>query len=305
MKRNTTILYALLALLVNLPCFGQQNNNSKDTRVVCKVKLPDIDKSLLWQISGNGLTKPSYLFGTIHLICKDDYLWTDKMKEALDKSQKVCFEMNLHDPAVMMQVATAMIDTSGKSLKDYYTPEQYRMVVDYFMDTIGMSLAMFQKLKPVGLQTFLSTRESGCANPQSYEENIMDAALIDKKEILGLESPQEQMAVLESIPVDTVVKQLLDDIQDKNKDKSEYNKMIAAYKSQDLPVLYNLILSSKDLSDNMDAFLKDRNNKWIPRMQDKMKKSSVFFAVGAGHLYGPDGVINLLRKAGYTVTTLK
>jgi hypothetical protein len=293
MKKITTLLAALLAFIVNQPLQAQQ----KDSK----------DNSLLWRISGKGLTKPSYLFGTIHLICENDYLWTDKMKQSLSNSEKVCFEMDLDDPNVMMQVANGLIDTSGKKLKDYFTQQQYEQVLHYFQDTLGMSLAMFQQMKPIALQTFLGTKNSDCTHPISYEEVIMEMAVKEKKEIIGLEEPKEQIAVLESIPVDTVIQQLMDEIQHKDKagDDSDYNRLISAYKKQELPTLYSLITGSKDLGDNLDAFLDVRNKKWILRMPEKMKKSSVFFAVGAGHLWGPNGVINLLRKEGYSVEPLK
>lgn len=291
MKIITTLFAALLAIIINQPLQAQQKESK--------------DHSLLWRISGKNLTKPSYLFGTIHLICQDDYFWTDKMKQSLDKSEKVCFEMNLNDPSVMMQVASGLIDNSGKKLQDYFTPEQYNLILHYFQDSLGMSLSMLQKMKPIGLQTFLSTKGSGCANPTSYEENIMQTALKDKKEILGIEDPKEQIAVLESIPIDTVIQQLMDEIQNKNTDEGEYAQLISAYKTQYLPALYFMITSSKELGSDMNAFLDDRNKKWISRMQDKMKQSSVFFAVGAGHLWGKNGVISLLRKEGYMVEPLK
>ena len=134
----------------------------------------------------------------------------------------------------------------------------------------------------------------------------MKIATQDHKEILGLETADEQLAVLETLPVDSVVAQVIAQVKgNSDNDKIEYNKMVAAYKAQDLPELYDQIVQSKDLGNDMNAFLDDRNKKWIGRMSGKMKQSSVFFAVGAGHLYGGNGVISLLRKQGYTVTAVK
>src|SRR5580692_3983511 len=89
------------------------------------------DNSLLWRVSGNNLTKPSFLFGTIHLICPDDYIWTDKMKASLEQSEKVCFEMDLSDPGIMVQAMAGMIDSSGKRLEEYFTTDQYKLLVRY------------------------------------------------------------------------------------------------------------------------------------------------------------------------------
>ncbi len=292
MKRIFTFLAGVLTLLINFTAGGQQNNSD--------------NKSLLWRITGKHLAKPSYLFGTMHQICKADYIWTDKMKTSLDNSEKVCFEMDMDDPAAMMAVATGLIDKSGKQLKDYFTPEQYKMVTQYVKDSLGMDMAILQQMRPIMLQSMIDLNALKCKNPESYENNIMATAQETNKEILGLEEPQEQLDVLETIPVDSVISSVLEEVTGHKKDDDgEYAKLITAYKQQDVPALYKYITESKSISDDMGQFLDVRNKKWIPRMSKKMDKSSVFFAVGAGHLWGDNGVINLLRKDGYKVEAVK
>jgi len=261
--------------------------------------------SLLWRITGKGMQKPSYLFGTIHMICSDDYVWTDRMKQALDETPDVCFEMNISDPNVMIQAAAGLMDNSGKKLKDYFTPQQYQLLSKYVTDSLHMDISMFQQLKPVALQTLFGTKSAGCPDPKSYEENIMAYAQSQNKKMEGLEEVKEQIDVLSSIPTDTVIKAIMDDLNGGGDDAKEYNTLISAYKKQDLPALYTLIMNSKDEGDDMALFLDERNKKWIARMSAKMKQQPVFFAVGAGHLWGPNGVINLLKKDGYTVTPIK
>ena len=77
--------------------------------------------------------------------------------------------------------------------------------------------------------------------------------------------------------------------------------MIAAYKAQDLAALYKQVKDSKELGDNLGTFLDERNKKWVPRMT-KIMTQPTFFAVGAGHLWGDQGVISLLKSAGYSVS---
>ena len=263
------------------------------------------EHSLLWRISGNGLAKPSYLFGTIHLICPADYVWTNKMMESLAASDKVCFEMDLDDPAVMMAASEGFMDSTGKKLKDYYTAAEYQQLRKFVKDSLGMDVVMFQQMKPVALQSVIGMKASRCNDAVSYEERIMKTAIADHKEILGLEAASEQIDVLESQPDDTVAKSILDDIKNFAESRVEYDKLVAAYKQQDLAALYKMIVASKDMEQSMAIYLDDRNKKWIPNMSGKMKVSSVFFAVGAGHLAGQKGVINLLRKAGYTLDAVK
>jgi uncharacterized protein YbaP (TraB family) len=293
MKKIFSFFAGLLTLLINFSATAQKNTAD--------------NKSLLWKISGKELVKPSYLFGTIHMICADDFLWTAKMKTSLDNSEKVCLEMDLDDPSVMMEAAAGLMDPGGKKLKDYFTPEQYKLVSKYVKDSLGIDIAMLEQMKPIALQTLMSSKStSSCGNQISYEDSIMKMAQKDNKEILGLETPKEQLDALESIPADTVVNSLLEAIINNNQtDDAEYAEMIHAYKNQDIPALYTLITKSKEPGEDMGVFLDQRNKKWISRMQQKMNTSSIFFAVGAGHLWGTNGVINLLKKQGYHVEPVK
>ena len=287
MKR---IIACLAALLLVLQATAQNGDNNK---------------SLLWQVTGHGLTKPSYLFGTIHMINKNDYLWTDKMKQSLAQTEKLCLEMDLSDPKLQMEIAQGFIDKSGKMLPDYFTPQQYVLLTKYMKDTVGMSIALFEQMKPVALEMMLMTSGYKHKNTTSYEETLMAEAQLKKKGVLGLEAAQEQLDVIEGIPTDSVVSAIMDQVQNTNSNDSEYYQLVATYKQQDLPKLYSQIATSKDMADEMGPFLSDRNKKWVSRIEDKMSKSTVFFAVGAGHLWGDAGVIALLRKEGYTVEPVR
>ena len=259
------------------------------------------DKSLLWKISGNGLTKPSYLFGTIHLICGEDYVWTAAMDNSFRHSEKLCLEMNLADPGLMMEVATAMIDKSGKKLKDYFTPEQYEKLEAWFKKSTGMDLTPLQQMKPVLLQSMMLEKSSGCDEPIAYEDSLMKMAQRLKIELDGLELPAEQMSALDSIPADSVIADIMKAIDDTGANDQQYAAMVAAYKMQDLPGLYHIITDAGGIGGEMGPLLDNRNARWISRMQARFTKNSVFFAVGAGHLYGDKGLITLLRKQGYSV----
>jgi uncharacterized protein YbaP (TraB family) len=278
-------LYRLFSLLVLFCGFGVQAQ----------------EKSLLWEVSGNGLKTPSYVFGTIHLICKSDYLWTDAMKRCLANSNSVCFEMDLDDSQAMLGATNGLMDTTGKTLDSYFTEADYKRLKQFVKDSLGMDVGLFKQMKPIALQSLIGMRVVGCLDATSYEETIMNIAHKQGKAIYGLETPMEQISVLETIPTDTMVKELMEEIDHYNNNRGEYRKMITAYHNQDLQTLHNMITQYGEIGGGMDAFLDDRNVRWVPRMQPMMQKGSVFFAVGAGHLAGDKGVLALLRKAGYTV----
>ena len=110
----------------------------------CRAQKTVDNKSLLWRISGHGMKQPSYLFGTIHLLCPGDYLWTDAMRSSLKSTHEVCFEMDMDDPAVMNAASAGMMDTTGKKLQQYFTPAQWTKLSRFMQDSLGASLAMFQ-----------------------------------------------------------------------------------------------------------------------------------------------------------------
>ena len=288
---NRILLSALLASLCSISsCIAEEYTG---------------DKSLLWRISGNGLSNSSYLFGTIHLLCPGDYLWTDAMKKSLASCDKVCFEMDLDDPSVMSAASNGIMNESGKKLSEYFTDVQYKKVQSFFKDSLQTDLSQLQMMKPVMIETLLMAKSVDCLIPISYEANIMEEALRAKKEITGLESAEDQISLLNGIPDDSAAAEIVQMTDSFSIAKAEYAAMLAAYKQQDLPALFAIVQNGSIAGDDPAALLDDRNKKWIPLIGQKMKVSTVFFAVGAAHLYGKTGVIALLRREGYSVTPVR
>lgn len=268
----------------------------------------DSTRSLLWKITGKNNTKPSYLFGTIHLVCPGDYIWTDAMKRSLDASEEVCLEIDMDNTNALAESFGLLVDPV-KKLSDYFTSVDYIKLQQYAKDSLELEPQILVHLKPVAVLMLL-TKEAGtlCDVPVSYEENIMKTAKAKKKPIVGLETVAQQMKALESVPADTIVKYVLETISNNNSEDGadEYMKLVNAYKNQDILKLQEMIASSEGLAAATDVLLNERNRNWIDNMKDIMNRGkSVFFAVGAGHLAGNDGVIALLRQAGYTVTPIR
>lgn len=257
--------------------------------------------SLLWRIDKSG-AKTSWLFGTMHMICAEDYIWTAAMEEALLESETVCMEMDMGDPTILMQVTTGLIDTSGKTLRDYFTPEQYALLEQYVKDSLQSSLALFDRMKPIALQALFLTQSDLCPSFRSYEQELTLQAKQHNKGVAGLETPAEQLAIINNLPTDSVVAAIMDMIDNPGSDWDAYRELTTLYRSQDLAGLHNQIALAKGMDGIMNIFLDDRNQKWITTMKELMDTQSVFFAVGAGHLWGENGLITLLRNNGYTIT---
>ncbi|WP_129021908.1 TraB/GumN family protein [Edaphocola flava] len=264
------------------------------------------ESSLLWKISGKELAQPSYLFGTIHQICEEDYFWTDTMQKYFHRAQQLCLELDMDDPLLAVKVSQHSINTGNKSLKDYFTPKEYSRLSVYIKEHTGQSMEMYNRLKPIWLVLTLSNGDLGCDAATAYEIHLVDSAKKYEMPVMGLETVDEQMAALSSIPEDKIKPYILDIIDGRTEQNTElFQRMVATYLKQDVEALYRIIESENDAMLSMDKLLDNRNKRWIARIADIGKNKSTFFAVGAGHLGGPGGVLALLRQAGYTVTPLR
>lgn len=293
MKRILLLLIAFVAV----SCHAQQPAPLQ--------KNPN-DNTLLWQVTGNGLKKPSYLFGTFHLMCKDDIHISDQLKTAMERSDTVYMEMKMDDPSVLLGAMMYMTMKNGKTLKDLYTPEEYEKVGEFFKDSLKMPLTLFEKMKPYFLVSLFYPKMMDCPSPSGVEMELMKFMKENKKEIKGLETIQFQASVFDSIPYEWQARELMKNIDSLPEMKREFNKMVRLYKNQQMDSLAHM-LNDSEFSDEKYGriLLTNRNENWAHQLDSIMKTQSVFVAVGAGHLPGTNGLIGLLRKMGYTVTPLK
>ena len=125
------------------------------------------------------------------------------------------------------------------------------------------------------------------------------------KEIYGLETVEDQMQVFEDIPYESQLDDIIEMLQDGDATQEYYDQMIDTYKAEDLNALIKMLNEYYENPEEAKILLDNRNIKWIPKIGEYAKDKSTFFAVGAGHLPGDNGVIKLLKKAGYKVKPVK
>jgi uncharacterized protein len=260
------------------------------------------DKSLLYEISGNGLAQPSYLYGTIHIICKSDFIMTEATKQKFGTSQQVYLELDMDDPSMMSEMQKYMVMTDGSTLKNLMSESDYQKVATFFKDTLKTNIEMLAKMKPFVSSMIALPKMMACPT-QSYEETFMKMAKDQHKEILGLESVGDQFGALDKMGMkkqaDLMLVQM---VEHWNEGKEEFQTMIKDYKNQDVDLLLEDMAKSKmSDSDFEKDLLETRNSNWIPKIAKIVSEKPTFFAVGAGHLGGEKGVIALLKKQGFTV----
>ncbi len=261
--------------------------------------------SLLWEISGNNLQQPSYLFGTVHIICADDFFFPSIVQEKFINAGEVFLEMDMDDPAMMMKMMTLLQLPKGQTIKQLFGDSAFKAFDKQYQQITGASAMMFNSFKPFMLMSMLAQKSLNCPTTESYEQTFISLAAKHKKDIKGLETMEDQIAVFDAIPDSTEIANLQNMVNDFDKQIESFQKLVAVYKTQDVDSMYRFTNQSPELMEAEEELLTKRNNKWIPVMKRNMEKGNCFFAVGAAHLGGDIGVIALLRKEGYTVKPVK
>lgn len=298
---NSIITLCLVAFLA-VSC---KSTTATTSTTKAPAKEEKLANSLLWKISGNGLEKPSYLFGTIHMTC--NYQLSDKLKDAFAQTDQIALEIDMDDPQMQMKMMQGMMMKDDKSIKGMLSDEEYKKLDTFFKENTGMGLAMFNKAKPFMLMSMLLLKSTGCEKPKSYEEEFVKIAKTDKEEVLGLETIESQLAIFDDIPYEEQLKEVIKMV-DKGVDGTteDFVKLSELHTAENIEGLLKLMEEEEGMTkDFSDKLLDTRNKNWIPVIEKMSKEKPTFYGVGAMHLAGENGVIKLLRKAGYKVEAVR
>ncbi len=282
------IVSALLLIVFLTACAGKLG----------KEKPENLPKSLLWKIEGNNI-QPSYLYGTFHLLPKADFIMTEKTKTAFSSAGQVVLELDMDDPKMQQSIMQNALMTDGSSIDKLVSAEDYATLDAAVKTAVGVGIDQFKLMKPIVLTGMLLPQlmEGELA---SFELTFIKMAGEQEKEILGLETPEQQLAAFDKIPYEDQMEDLMEMLNEKEKMQGYFRQMLETYKAEDIVSLFNMT-DENYTPEELDAFLNARNRDWIPKIGNLAKDKSTFFAVGAGHLGGEQGVIHLLRQAGYSV----
>jgi len=285
MKKIVSTLVVIASLLMSNSSFTQVKKEAAGSN----------ENSLLWEVSGNGLPKLSYLYGTIHMICGNDYFLSEKTKKAFNASESLFLEIDLSDPNELAFMQKAAMGTEPLSKK--LTSKQLTDLDIILRENTGMTIQQVDSFSMLTVLSLISMKSFGCENLKFYEMEFIGLAKESKKSIGGLETIEAQIQFLNKAYSDDEMIAML-----KETNGEETEKMVRNYVKENLPELYKEITTPKLMNENSKKWLLEaRNTNWAVKMPNIMKSQSTFFAVGAAHLLGDDGLINLLRKAGYSV----
>jgi uncharacterized protein len=269
-------------------------------------EFPMKESSLLWKIEGPGIPKGSYLFGTMHMIEKEYFVFPDKLEKIVKKSEQLVMEL----PGLPNQKeAMKYVLLEEETFFDYFTLEQIDTILVWAKQELKMDEKAFRatmsKMKPfVVVQMAIQIHFMG--KTESYEMTLEEIAKTNKLSIKGLETIEQQMGFFDGLSKAQQSEMVMEGIRDTEKSIATLKEMEVLYQSQNVDSLYLMIQNEGGvIAEESNDFLDNRNASWVPQIKEMIASKRCFIAVGAGHLGGPNGVIRLLQKEGYTLSPVE
>lgn len=267
------------------------------------------ERNVLWSVRGEHNTV--YLFGSIHVLRPGDGALPRAALEAYAEADRLVMEIDLDDPAVADPTAllgtmqrTALLP-EGVSLRSVMG-EDYAAIAGRVGES-GLDLAVFDGFAPwfvavMVLQLELAQR--GFQPGLGIEQQLADRAVRDGKPIEGLETAEQQFAMLAGLPLREQKRFLLMTLSDADRLDEEIEELVAAWRSGDTEALEDMLSAAyEEFPELYRPLTEERNRAWVERLEELLEdRDDYLVVVGALHLVGRHSVVDLLRKRGYTVT---
>ncbi|MBL4652222.1 MAG: TraB/GumN family protein [Flavobacteriales bacterium] len=263
--------------------------------------------SLFWEITGNRLKQPSYLFGTIHLITEKYFFMPNIVTDKFGDCKVLATEINMDmTMAQKIDLAVKTLLPNNETIANHMDSTSFVRLKKYMVEEANIKESKAEKymrLKPFFLSSVILVEQLD--DIKSYEEEFMKMAKKNKMTTIGLESINYQFDVIDKVSIENQVKLLMDGLEEEG-GENQFDTLIKLYLSQNIDSLSAYSMAESDyIPDFKLNFLDTRNANWIPVIEELIKDKSVFIAVGAGHLAGDTGVIALLEAQGYSVKPLR
>jgi len=270
----------------------------------------------MWRVEGNGLDKPSYIVGTHHLAPIGIVDSIKGLREVVASVDAVYGEIHMDsllDMGTQQLMMRALVAPPDSTLDKVLSPQDYAVVdsvVGKYLGGMGVSLKHLVNLKPVGLSTQLQTLQAQISFPD-YDPNAQLDRTLQKmgreagKECGSLETVAEQIEILFGTSISSQAEALVEQCRYEKESVQVAQELAKAYLAQDLEHINQLLVNPGvglvPTAEELDRLVYGRNRNWVNKLQEIMPRQSLLVAVGAGHLLGEQGLITLLRNAGYTV----
>jgi uncharacterized protein len=263
-------------------------------------------KNFLWSLKTDKAT--IYLLGSLHLLTSDSYPLDRNIETAYRMSKKIVFETDIsgmNTLAVQEKLLALSMYPEGQTLQQNISPETYSML-EKKLTEIGLSVAQLNNVRPwmCALTLVLFELQKLGFEPQyGIDQYFFKKTQQDKKEMVFLESIEYQLSLFADMNAQEDESFLQQTLKDLEVIKTMFADILSAWEEGDAARLGSLLnISFKDHPDIYNRFLAQRNREWVAKIEDLiMQGNTAFVVVGAGHLVGPDNLLQLLRGRGYAI----
>jgi len=263
----------------------------------------------LWKINGTNSTV--YLLGSIHLLKESNYPLPAPIESAFSNSQIAVFEADVSEmeqPEAQMKLMTKARLPEGQTLKDQLSAETYVQFQEQVkkLEMPDMVFAQFKPSLAAIMLAMLELQKLGFDPGHGVDKHFFDRARKDGKQIVPLETVDFQINLVTEFTREEgelLMKATLKDIDNTRK---MYGEILKAWQTGDAEALEKLINEAmREAPVIAKRMLTDRNHNWLPKVRELVRgNKTAIVIVGAGHLVGREGVVELLKKEGLKVTQL-
>lgn len=273
---------------------------------------------LLWKVEGNGAKGATYLFGTHHIAPVTLLDTTPGLNDALNGAETVYGEIDMQtasDPVktqqLMMQLAMAPTDSTMTKLMSAEQLDSVNTLLGKY--TQGMiNVEQMDMMKPALLSTQIGVLQTMTAFPDFNGQEQLDSKIQAKarelgKPVMGFETLEFQTEMLLGDPISEQIEDLMKTVRKDDIAVKKAQELALAYTLGNLDAVKGLMFDPEVGMDEESAekLIYSRNADWVAQLKKAMADKRLFVAVGCGHLVGEKGLIEMLRKEGYTVTPVK
>ena len=263
------------------------------------------DKSFLWRIQSD--KSNIYILGSVHFLKKESYPLNKAIEKVFDNTQKLVLEIDLksEDSAAVQRVTLEKGINRNRTLQQSVSPETYSLAEKRAQE-LSIDIRALSPLKPwvVALtMTALQLQKLGFDPNYGVDRYLAERAVKSGKTMMGLETAAFQIGLIDQLPERDQESMLRQSLKEMDLLDRGLDQIVRAWSTGDVSTLEGLLLSgSREYPAVHQTIIVDRNRRWLPRIEKMIEQGeSALIAVGAAHLVGKDGVIELLRARGYTV----
>jgi uncharacterized protein len=263
--------------------------------------------SILWEVSGGNLTQPSYLLGTLKFMGEKEY----KMPPVVERVLKSCSIFAIEDEVdhhAQHELNKTIHFPKGQSLASVLSAEDYARVQVLFQNEFNVSKKVFTKkyapLTPLALSITM-TRLSLHEGLKYYDIELLKMAKYHGLEAYSLEPIDREAQAIRAFAMPDQVKALLLSINNFQAQADEYKNLEAAYIQGDIEKVFEYTFHPFESNEAfIEEFYTKRNKEWLPKLEKMFSEQRSFVAVGVSHLEGENGLLNLMKSKGYTLTAI-